>query len=107
MMTRIVVLDGVVSKTSKSSLVALSFVFSGRESSAMGRLSSLSSFTETRHSVSSSAALPSNSGVFLALIAPLRSWTVSVTVISTENALDVASPSTRQNRFMRSSVMEL
>ncbi|KAK5796986.1 hypothetical protein F5H01DRAFT_359815, partial [Linnemannia elongata] len=82
----------------ESLLVALSFFFTGTESSRTGRSLSSSSWMETRQRVSSSAATSSKRGAFSALMSFLRSPMVLVDSISTGNALEVASPSTRQNR---------
>ena len=63
---------------------------------------------ETCQRVSLSAAMSSNSGVFLALIASLRSSTVFDNGMSLiEKAFDAESPSTRHHRVRRLSAMVL
>ena len=81
-------------------LVSFALSPSAMASSVMGSSSSVDpTGRETRQSVSSSAAMSSNKGAKLALIWFLRLPMVSVDGTETGKALEVDSPSTRQNRF--------
>ena len=98
--TRMYVLSSGLSGNSLESCVLglLSAVLSSRAAIVIAEFS-WSSGIDTRQSVSCFEAMASNLGDFLALIWFLRSSTVSSVEILTEKALDVDSPSMRQNRF--------
>jgi len=76
-----------------------SFFFSSKLSSKMGTSSSSVIATETCQRVSLFASTSLKSMVFLALMRSLSSPTVVVVEVEIGKALDVASPSTRQNRM--------